>query len=64
MLEELEVSSPKLKLLLDAALKNGSFGAKLSGAGGGDCIIVLYPLSKKQRIIDAMIANGGQIIDI
>jgi len=61
---ELGVSTEKLNSLAKIALDNGAFGAKLSGAGGGDCLIVLYPQNKKQAIIDAMIDNSFQILDV
>ena len=63
-LEKLGVSTRLLNHLIKIAKDNGAFGAKLSGAGGGDCIIILYPPHKKKKITDAMIANGGEILDV
>lgn len=40
-LAALEVSTPELDALISAARRAGAYGAKLSGAGGGDCMIAL-----------------------
>lgn len=61
---DLGVSTDKLNLLAEKANEFGAFGAKLSGAGGGDCLILLYPQENKEAIIEAMLKNGGKIIDI
>ncbi len=44
LLRQLGVSTPKLDQMIKAALAAGAYGAKLSGAGGGDCMIALMPL--------------------
>jgi mevalonate kinase len=41
LLTELGVSTPELNYLCDLANSNGAFGAKLTGAGGGGCVIAL-----------------------
>lgn len=41
LLYALGVSVPPLNLFIDLAVLNGAYGTKLSGAGGGDCIIAL-----------------------
>jgi mevalonate kinase len=41
LLEGLGVSTENLNTLIDLARNVGSHGAKLSGAGGGDCIIAV-----------------------
>lgn len=47
LLSELGVSTEKLDAMISASKKAGAFGAKLSGAGGGDCMIALVPPDKK-----------------
>jgi mevalonate kinase len=42
LLRKLNVSSPELEKLIKASLDGGAYGAKLSGAGGGDCMIAVY----------------------
>ena len=64
LLKELGVSTHGIDKLVDAALKNGAYGAKLSGAGGGDCIIVLSNEGEKSGIEDALKKTGGQIINL
>ena len=47
MLENLGVSSNELRALIGAAKCADAWGAKLSGAGGGDCMIALAPDERK-----------------
>lgn len=64
LLQELGVSTIRLERLIKAALAAGAFGAKLSGAGGGDNIIVACPLQQKKLIEKALTKEGGQIMDV
>jgi len=43
LLSALSVSSPEIEALVGAARRAGATGAKLTGAGGGGCIIALAP---------------------
>jgi len=63
-LESLGVSTPKLSALIYAAREAGAYGAKLSGAGGGDCIIALAPPSKVSQVEKAITKAGGKIIKV
>ncbi len=63
-LASLGVSSDRLSSLIYAARNAGAYGAKLSGAGGGDCMIALAPPAKVSAVKKAITAAGGQIIDI
>lgn len=64
LLQKLNVSSKKLNNLISAAKKNGAYGAKLSGAGGGDCMIALAPNNKIKNVKKAIISAGGKIINL
>ncbi|OGG03909.1 mevalonate kinase [Candidatus Gottesmanbacteria bacterium RBG_16_37_8] len=64
ILTELGVSTAKLNLLAKTAVSSGAYGAKLSGAGGGDCLIVLYKVERRAQIIDAIKKNGGSLLDV
>lgn len=64
LLKELGVSTSGIDKLVEVALKNGAYGAKLSGAGGGDCIIVVSEGHKKSKIEDALKKTGGEIINL
>ena len=50
--------------MIHTARENGAFGAKLSGAGGGDCIIALAPNSKIQSVKKAITKTGAKVINI
>jgi galactokinase len=39
----LQVSAPKLELMIDTALKEGALGAKINGSGEGGCIFAYTP---------------------
>lgn len=63
-LRDLGVSSEKLEALISAAKSAGAYGAKLSGAGGGDCMIALVDEKKRKAVEDAIMQAGGQVIHI
>ncbi|MCJ7826052.1 mevalonate kinase, partial [Patescibacteria group bacterium] len=63
-LRDLGVSTEKLEAMISAAKKAGAWGAKLSGAGGGDCMIALVSNDKRKAVGDAITAAGGQVIDV
>jgi len=62
-LSSLGVSSEKLESMIHAAREAGAYGAKLSGAGGGDCMIALAPSKSKKAVTEA-INKTGQLINI
>ena len=64
LLQELGVSTEKLDAMCLAAVTAGSYGAKLSGAGGGDCMIALIPADKRKNVDSAIIRIGGEILNI
>lgn len=63
-LEALGVSSDKLSSMIYASRSEGAYGAKLSGAGGGDCMIVLHSVQDKPAIASAITDAGGEVIDV
>lgn len=65
-LRDLGVSSEKLEALISAAKKAGAWGAKLSGAGGGDCMIALHPdgVQGKLAIVEALQEAGGEVVNV
>lgn len=63
-LENLGVSNAKLESLTTAANESGAYGAKLSGAGGGDCMIALCPIAKKTAVEQAITNAGGQVLAV
>lgn len=65
-LRDLGVSTEKIESFISAAKAGGALGAKLSGAGGGDCVIALRPEGAQGRlqIATAIQGAGGEIIDL
>lgn len=63
-LRDLGVSSEKLEALIAASRGAGAWGAKLSGAGGGDCMIALAPTDKRQTVEDAITRAGGEVVRV
>lgn len=63
-LQQLGVSTEKLDAMCQAAILSGAFGAKLSGAGGGDCMIALVPRNKIKNVESSIISVGGEIIRV
>ena len=56
------VSCEELERLVHAARKAGAYGAKLTGAGGGGCMIALAPPEKLGEVADAIRRAGGDPI--
>ena len=63
LLSELEVSSEKLDSMINAARDAGAYGAKLSGAGVGDCMIAI-PDGSIEAVREAITAAGGQVLSL
>lgn len=59
LLESLGVSNNDLSNLINIARENGAFGAKLTGAGGGGCIIAVSSPDKRNDIILNLQKSGG-----
>jgi mevalonate kinase len=59
LLQEIEVSSKELDLLVDVARKQGAFGAKLTGGGGGGCMTALTPGKDLQGKVASAIKSLG-----
>jgi mevalonate kinase len=62
--DELGVSIDKLDKMISASLSAGAYGAKLSGAGGGDCMIAVCPEDKEPLVKSGIIQAGGQVINV
>ncbi|MEM3258101.1 MAG: galactokinase family protein [Thermoproteota archaeon] len=53
------ISKSKLDTLIEAALNAGAIGAKLSGSGGGGCMIALTKPNERETIAKAIQKAGG-----
>jgi mevalonate kinase len=55
----LGVSDESLEWLINAARKAGALGAKLTGGGGGGCMIALAGNTRLQQVLEAIQRAGG-----
>ncbi|HVO86048.1 MAG TPA: mevalonate kinase [Candidatus Eisenbacteria bacterium] len=60
LLYGLGVSDESLEWLINAARKAGALGAKLTGAGGGGCMIALAKDDKLPAVQEAIMRAGGR----
>jgi len=58
VLSTLGVSNESLDRLVDASISLGSYGAKLTGAGGGGSVLSVAPERKEKSIISGLNARG------
>ncbi len=63
-LNTLGVNSKELSKLIFAAREGGAYGAKLSGAGGGDCMIALSSRGLKRKVETFIEKAGGTILRV
>ena len=59
LLKDAEVSCPELDLLVDVCRKAGALGAKLTGSGGGGCMLALTPGNDLQEKVASAIESHG-----
>lgn len=64
LLSSLGVSTLSLDRMISASSEAGALGAKLSGAGGGDCMIALYKDSSKKDIEKALEKSGATLLPL
>jgi mevalonate kinase len=63
LLQEIEVSCKELDYLVNLAREKGAFGAKLTGGGGGGCMVALTPGKELQEAVAvAMETDGFQVL--
>jgi mevalonate kinase len=59
LLQEIEVSCKELDYLVDLAREMSAFGAKMTGGGGGGCMLALTPGKKLQEAVAGAMENEG-----
>ncbi|AFV23092.1 mevalonate kinase [Methanolobus psychrophilus R15] len=62
LLDAIGVSSAELSALVYAARSNGALAAKITGAGGGGCMVALSDEPGAQRIAKAISDSGAEAI--
>lgn len=55
----LQISTPKIEKMLDAAMNAGALGGKINGSGGGGCMFVYAP-NNPQKVAEAMEKVGAK----
>jgi mevalonate kinase len=59
LLQEIEVSCKELDYLTNLAREQGAFGAKLTGGGGGGCMVALTPGKELQEAVATAMEKEG-----
>jgi len=59
LLQEIEVSCKELDYLVNLAREKGAFGAKLTGGGGGGCMVALTPSKELQEAVATAMEKEG-----
>jgi mevalonate kinase len=59
LLQEIEVSCKELDHLVKLAREQGAFGAKLTGGGGGGCMVALTPRKDLQEAVATAMEQQG-----
>ncbi len=53
------ISNERIDELYDLVLPNGALGGKITGAGGGEDILLFCDFVKKHRLIESLESAGG-----
>ncbi|HKO58631.1 MAG TPA: hypothetical protein VJ276_22380 [Thermoanaerobaculia bacterium] len=57
------ISTPEIDAAISAAVGAGAWGGKVCGAGGGGCIVFLFPPDRREAIVAALADVPGRILD-
>ncbi|MDQ3283378.1 MAG: hypothetical protein M3Q69_18415 [Acidobacteriota bacterium] len=57
-------STPEIDAAIDAANAAGAWGGKVCGAGGGGCIVFLFPPERREAIVKALANVPGRVLDV
>ncbi len=58
------VSTPELDRIVEIMLKNGSYGAKITGAGGGGCVIAAVEPEGAKEIQNTLGRQGYRVFNV
>jgi len=56
------ISTPLIDRLIAVAAKTGGRAAKVCGAGGGGCVIFMVKDGARERVVEALKINGGEVL--
>lgn len=56
-----KVSNQSIDSLYETGIRTGAWGGKVLGAGGGGCILFLMPISKKEKVRNALIKKAQKL---
>ena len=57
--DNLEISTPKIDRMINAAMEAGALGAKINGSGGGGCMFAYAP-EHTEAVATAIEQEGGK----
>jgi D-glycero-alpha-D-manno-heptose-7-phosphate kinase len=57
-----KITTPLIEKLIKAATKNGALAAKVCGAGGGGCVLFFTEPDRREKVADAIRAQGGEVL--
>jgi mevalonate kinase len=64
LLEQIGVSNKEISKIIDSSLNYGAFGSKITGAGGGGCVLSLVRKEDKESFLSNMRKCGYECFDI
>ena len=62
LLQQIEVSCKELDHLVELALEQGAYGAKMTGGGGGGCMVALTPGKELQEKVAVAMEKEGFMV--
>ncbi|HEX7830169.1 MAG TPA: hypothetical protein VF787_10955 [Thermoanaerobaculia bacterium] len=57
------ISTPEIDAAINAAKEAGAWAGKVCGAGGGGCIVFLFPPDRREAITRALSTVPGRVLD-
>ena len=57
------ISTPEIDAAIAAAKGAGAWSGKVCGAGGGGCIVFLFPPERREAITNALAGVAGRVLD-
>jgi len=58
------ITTPLIDAVVARALRAGALGAKVCGAGGGGCLVLLCPPEARERVATAARQAGGKVLEV